>query len=601
MSAPRSALKAWPVLCAACSIGATPALAVIYNDSTADQAGTNTSEVDIRSVEVTNDATNISFKINLVGDISTANFGNYHIGFDTGAGGSTTVAVPWGQVFGMSSGMDYWVGSWVNFGGGSELDQWNGSGWTNNGAQTVTLTNTSTTITVPLSALGLSNGSTFKFDVWSTYGAPGGQSAYDALSNPNLAVADPWNGGPYDSSTAGPGGTPLVSMYTVSTTSVSSWNVDADGNWSNPANWNGGNVPNSVGAAASFGTIITANRTVTVDAPQMVGTISFDNTHSYTIAGTNTLTLDVTSGQAEIDVLNGSHTISAPITLNKDTTINVIPAASTLSLTGTLTATGRTISKTGSGAVQVANLRAAGLTVNAGTVQVLANGTNAGASEIGTLSIAGGATPTAALDLNDNDLVVSNTTSSVVTGAIAFARHGGAWDRPGLTSSAARTQTNHATTLGVLSAAEYNSVGGTGSFSGQPYTTGDVLVKYTWYGDTDLNGKVNFDDYVRTDNGFNNHLTGWLNGDFDGNGQVNFDDYVLIDLAFNTQSGTLGRALGLIEGRGSAAGDPALQQVQQHLQTFGSDYGQHLLSAVPEPIGLAVLGFVPILVRRRRR
>jgi hypothetical protein len=70
---------------------------------------------------------------------------------------------------------------------------------------------------------------------------------------------------------------------------------------------------------------------------------------------------------------------------------------------------------------------------------------------------------------------------------------------------------------------------------------------------------VNFDDYVRIDNGFNNHLTGWLNGDFDLNGQVNFDDYVLIDLAFNTQSGTLRRALAYLDGReeagdGSASG-----------------------------------------------
>jgi hypothetical protein len=52
-----------------------------------------------------------------------------------------------------------------------------------------------------------------------------------------------------------------------------------------------------------------------------------------------------------------------------------------------------------------------------------------------------------------------------------------------------------------------------------------VLVKYTYYGDTDFNGTVNFDDYVRTDSGFNNHLSSWLNGDFDGNGAVNFDDY----------------------------------------------------------------------------
>src|SRR3954471_1920074 len=314
MSRSRFALRISAILSAACS-AAVPALAGIYNDSTADQAGTNTSEMDISSVEVTNDATNISFKINLVGDISTANFGNYHIGLDTTSGGSNTVAVPWGQQFGLSSGMDYWVGSWVNFGGGSELDQWNGAGWTNNGAQPVALDTHSTTITMPLGALGLTNGSSFKFDVWSTYGSPGGQSAYDALSNPNIAIADPWNGAPYDSSTAGPGGTPLVSMYTVSTTtSPSSWKNDADGAWSNAANWNGA-VPNAVGAAASFGTIITANRTVTVDSPQTVGTISFVNTHSYTLAGSSTLTLDVSSGQAAIDVLSGSHTISAPVTL----------------------------------------------------------------------------------------------------------------------------------------------------------------------------------------------------------------------------------------------------------------------------------------------
>jgi hypothetical protein len=34
-------------------------------------------------------------------------------------------------------------------------------------------------------------------------------------------------------------------------------------------------------------------------------------------------------------------------------------------------------------------------------------------------------------------------------------------------------------------------------------------------GDTDLSGLINFDDYVRTDSGFNNHRSGWTNGDFD--------------------------------------------------------------------------------------
>ena len=58
----------------------------------------------------------------------------------------------------------------------------------------------------------------------------------------------------------------------------------------------------------------------------------------------------------------------------------------------------------------------------------------------------------------------------------------------------------------------------------------------------------NFDDYSRTDSGFNNHRTGWFNGDFDYNGVVNFDDYSLIDQAFNTQ-GTVVLAEPAIAGR----------------------------------------------------
>jgi len=100
----------------------------------------------------------------------------------------------------------------------------------------------------------------------------------------------------------------------------------------------------------------------------------------------------------------------------------------------------------------------------------------------------------------------------------------------------------HNTTLGAMEAADYRTIYGSGAtFDGESLDSTAVLVKYTYCGDTDFNGRVNFDDYVRTDSGFNNHRSGWLNGDFDGNGQVNFDDYVLIDLAFNTQSGTLTR------------------------------------------------------------
>jgi len=123
-----------------------------------------------------------------------------------------------------------------------------------------------------------------------------------------------------------------------------------------------------------------------------------------------------------------------------------------------------------------------------------------------------------------------------VQAAINSARAGGAWTGIGITSSSAKNNSLHNTTLAAIESNEFKSVyGPTALFGGHTVDDTAVLVKYTYYGDTDFNGIVNFDDYSRTDSGFNLHQTGWLNGDFDGNGSVNFDDYALIDLAFNTQ------------------------------------------------------------------
>ena len=68
---------------------------------------------------------------------------------------------------------------------------------------------------------------------------------------------------------------------------------------------------------------------------------------------------------------------------------------------------------------------------------------------------------------------------------------------------------------------------------------GDILVKYTYYGDANLDGKVDASDYSRIDNGYLNHLTGWSNGDFNYDGVINGSDYTLIDNAFNMQGASL--------------------------------------------------------------
>jgi ELWxxDGT repeat protein len=154
---------------------------------------------------------------------------------------------------------------------------------------------------------------------------------------------------------------------------------------------------------------------------------------------------------------------------------------------------------------------------------------------IRTLSMAA----TATLDLNDNDIILDYTGASqlaAIQDLINSARNFGDWLGNGITSSSARTNPLQNTSLGAMEATDYDSVYGPGAlFNGIDPDDSAVLIKYTYYGDTDFNGFVDGDDYARTDSGFNLGFSGWLNGDFDGNGFVDGDDYSLIDLAFNSQ------------------------------------------------------------------
>ncbi|MBC8108189.1 MAG: PEP-CTERM sorting domain-containing protein, partial [Anaerolineae bacterium] len=145
------------------------------------------------------------------------------------------------------------------------------------------------------------------------------------------------------------------------------------------------------------------------------------------------------------------------------------------------------------------------------------------------------------------------------------------------------------------------------TFDGFTVANSDVLVKFTYYGDVDFNGLVDFDDYSRIDAGFNNNRTGWANGDVDYNGIVDFDDYSLVDQAFNTQSGSLRRAMAYLDGsdRSNLGMDaPQLQLVVNHLQQFGEQYAAGFLASVPEPTSALVLGGLAASaasMRRRRR
>jgi hypothetical protein len=147
--------------------------------------------------------------------------------------------------------------------------------------------------------------------------------------------------------------------------------------------------------------------------------------------------------------------------------------------------------------------------------------------------------PGAKLDLTDNDMILDYTTASqlaVVQALINAARHGGAWDRTGLTSSTAAANPSHNTTLGAMEASDYKAIYGTfATFDGTATDTSAVLVKYTYYGDADFSGSVDATDETRAQNGLNQGLSGWVNGDFDGNGVVDAADITLLNLGLNTQ------------------------------------------------------------------
>jgi hypothetical protein len=209
-------------------------------------------------------------------------------------------------------------------------------------------------------------------------------------------------------------------------------------------------------------------------------------------------------------------------------------------------------------------------------------------------------------DIGGSDLVIDYSGPSPIASIqryIASGRANGAWTGTGIRSAVAAADPTHVLALGSAEASQALGPNG-GFFKDLAVDSSAVLVKLTLVGDTDLNGRINFDDYVHADNGFNNHLAGWFNGDFDYNGVVNFDDYVLIDLAFNTQRGTLGRALSFLDGSDHSSegmSDLALRRVEQHVVAFGSSYASHFLAAVPEPTGITLTGMALALMPRRRR
>jgi hypothetical protein len=157
-----------------------------------------------------------------------------------------------------------------------------------------------------------------------------------------------------------------------------------------------------------------------------------------------------------------------------------------------------------------------------------------------------------AIDIGNNDMIIDATVATrtevfaTLINLIASGRDTGGWNGFGIISFAAAASIDR--TTGVAISLNDNGQGNRlyNQFDGQSLAdTNSILIKYSWNGDADLNGKIDANDYFNIDRGFlssfspNPSYEGYANGDFDYNHTIDADDFILIDSAFIKKNTTL--------------------------------------------------------------
>lgn len=267
---------------------------------------------------------------------------------------------------------------------------------------------------------------------------------------------------------------------------------------------------------------------------------------SNVVIGANSLVYAATEivqidGGPENDVLSVSETPGAALVFNGG------QGQDTLAVTGgTLTVgadlSGSTYSPavtvSGTGIVQFTSpqhLRSLSLS-GAGKAVITPGGVHT--LSLDALSIATGA----ALDLGDNALIIHSSDAqgqadyTALFALLASGRAAGAWNGTGIRSSSATAITGLALLMNRDNAG--NPLFGT--FGSEAVGADDLLVKLTYVGDTNFDGRIDIDDYFIIDTGYARGLTGYRNGDFNySTGVASADDYFAIDLAFLQQGGPM--------------------------------------------------------------
>jgi hypothetical protein len=320
-----------------------------------------------------------------------------------------------------------------------------------------------------------------------------------------------------------PGGTGDLFKYDVGDFIGHGWCMDASGDWSSDSNWGGG-IPNAVGATAIFGDVIRSARTVYSDAAATVGTLRFDSANCYQLSGNGSLTIAVTSGSGSISVLSGAHKINLPLIFASNANIAVASGATLTIGNPTTINAGKTVTSNGNVLIQ------APLSIQAGGTLVIGSGA---ASLFGAPSLDTGAS----IDVKTNAISIDYSgqadPSETIRSQLASGFNGGAWNGAGINTSS--------------SIANQTGVGWKDSPASK-----SITVKYTYYGDADLDGAVSSVDFNALVSGYGKTSgANWADGDFDYDGKVTTKD-------FNYLAGNFGATPIAGAELGSVVPEPAL-------------------------------------------
>ncbi|HZZ43497.1 MAG TPA: dockerin type I domain-containing protein [Tepidisphaeraceae bacterium] len=320
---------------------------------------------------------------------------------------------------------------------------------------------------------------------------------------------------------------------------------------------------NPIGTTGLFGINTTSSfagngNGFTVLSPNRAAALSSsynDATTTYTPSGTLTLAANDPAGAT--GAIGVGPAAAAPLTLALDNTSS--SGNLVYQLDGQAAGTGPNLLNFSNGITLQRSFSAAGTVLG----QLKSN------SHIASLSLLNSTT----FDLVDHALAVEDATntSSYLSAHTLF-------------SSSVNNDPNHISTIAIILGSQ---LGGATSFDNiSGITPSTTLYAPAYFGDINLDGRINADDYALMDRSVAKSLpANWIDGDFNNDGFVNSADYMLMD-----------RSFALTNGNSLSPSFLAQREAQ-----FGDAYVQSLVSSIPEPTTLSLLALAtPLLARRRR-